>query len=188
MKYLFTFLLCLSAFVCSSQDSGVNIPIDDKGAAVFTEVVEVPGSTKDALYMAAIAWINKTYRSPKDVLQTGDKEGGVIIGRALTGGLTYKNVITNVEAGSFRYSFTIQVKDGKYKFTIDEIKYQSGKMMLREGADLGEAFPSNWSGTFADSKQGRREWQNMRKQASTSLLSTIAGLKESMSKGTASEW
>jgi hypothetical protein len=55
-------------------------------------------------------------------------------------------------------------------------------MLLNPGADLGEDFPSNWTGMIMKNKQTKREWRSFQKQVNTELVAIITDLKRSMSE------
>ena len=103
----------LISIICGAQQVDFGSIMSQKDGDVhFSEVVQVPNVTSNDLYMNAITWVNNTYASPKSVLQTNDKELGLITIKAIT------------NKGSFSYTkftMTIQVKDGRYKYDIYDI-------------------------------------------------------------------
>ena len=96
----------------------------EPGPLHFSEIVQVHEASKDQLYSAALAWFGHTYRSGKDVLQTQDREGGTIIGRAL---FRYEPVIfmgSDGIRGVDRYTITIELKDGRYRYTLADFTHE----------------------------------------------------------------
>ena len=159
----------------------IAIPVNAKGFAEYTEVVALDSVSKDVLYLNALNWVNKTYKSGRSVIQSTDKDGGMIIGNANSDGLVYNNIGVKSDAGYFSYTISIFCKDNRYKYVIDNITYNKGEMMLKSGADLGEAFPSNWTGLIGNNKQTRREWKKFQFQANNEFKLIIADLKATMS-------
>ena len=53
-------------------------PSEVKGA---TKVVEVPGASKDEIFVRASSWMAETFNSSKSVTQYSDKEAGIIKGK-----------------------------------------------------------------------------------------------------------
>ncbi|PVY43249.1 DUF4468 domain-containing protein [Pontibacter virosus] len=183
LRVLLTSLLLLVILSATAQ-----IPTTD-GRAHYSVVTTVDGMNKDELYLAALAWVNKTYNSGKTVTQTANQDGGMIIGKALSNRLLYNNMGMKKDAGHFAYTFTIQTKDGRYKVDIESITYEKGEMVLKPGADLAEDFPHNWTGLIGDNKQTRREWLSMQGQAHAYFTLLLEDLAAHMQKAKqASAW
>lgn len=158
----------------------VTIPINEKGSAEYTKVVSVETTSKSDLYINALEWMHKTYKSGKSVIQITDKDSGMIIGKAVSQSLTYNNMGIKKDGGYFTYTISIYCKDNKYKYAIDNIIYEKGEMMLTPGADLAEDFPHNWTGLIGKNKQTRREWKSFQKQADADFKAIIYSLKNHM--------
>jgi len=176
----FFFVIFIPSSFAQEQDS-VIIPKNDKGFAEYNEIIPVDSTTKNDLYISALEWMNKTYKSGKNVIQTTDKEGGMIIGKAVTQTLIYNNMGMKKDGGYFSYIISIYCKDNKYKFVIENITYNKGEMILNPGADMAEKFPYNWTGLIGNNKQTRREWKSFQRQADTELMIIIEDLKKYMS-------
>ena len=188
---IFFLLITLPSFqfVFGQEGDSVIIPSNDKGFAEYTEVVTIDSFSKSDLYLNALEWMNKTYKSGKNVIQTTDKDGGMIIGKAITQALTYNNMGAKVNAGYFSYNISIYCKDNKFKYLIDNILYIKGEMNLKSGADLSEKFPHNWTGFLLDNKQTRREWLKFQIIADIELKAIIDDLKKTLkSSRKRSEW
>ena len=71
-------------------------------------IVDVPGATKDELYVKASSWMVDTFESAPDVVEYTDKEAGIIKGKytIITPVCTFKGVVT------------IELKDGKAKIML----------------------------------------------------------------------
>lgn len=152
---------------------------DENGKGRMEIVVGHPGS-KEQIFVRAKEWVFKTYNSGKSVVQMEDKEAGVIVGEGVTERLTYKNGLITNDAGYFAYQITLNFKEGKYRCVIDKIKYKRGDMVLKEGADIAEDYPSNW-GDFGKG-QKEREWIKMKEQAINHLKLVFVSLQTFMSE------
>ena len=172
--------MILTSNTFGQKPDSVFIPTNDKGLGEYTEVIIVDSTSKDNLYINALEWVNKTYKSGKSVIQTTDKEGGMIIGKANTQNLVYNNMGIKNDGGYFSYNISIYCKNNRYKYVFDNITYNKGEMVLSPGADLAETFPYNWTGLIGKNKQTRREWKSFQRQADTEFKLIIGDLKVSM--------
>lgn len=170
------FLLCALNLFAQAQEFP-SIPKNDKGHAEYSGIIQVDSTLKSDLFLSSLEWVNKTYKSGKSVIQTTDKEGGLIIGKGVSQMLIYNNGGFKKDGGYFSYTFSIFCKDNRLKYIIDNITYNKGEMVLSAGADLGEDFPHNWTGLIGNNKQTRREWKSFQKQADAEFSIIIANLK-----------
>lgn len=82
INYLFlTALLVLPTNLYSQEEESFfkKILSMEDGVVHFTEVVKVEGVSADDLYTNALTWISKQFNNPKSVIQTQEKEAGLII-------------------------------------------------------------------------------------------------------------
>ena len=83
-----------------------------------SEVVKVPGATKDELFARAQSWLIRTY-SPDDApIQRADRDAGVIAG---SGTYAYKGGPTI--SGEIWHTISIQVRDGQYRYTFSDFYF-----------------------------------------------------------------
>jgi len=96
------------------------VPVDeDTKLITYQGVVEVDG-IKDTLYNRASHWVNMHYENPQSVFITRDVNGGKVVGKHrirmvdtdVDGNVLNSNTIVN-------YKFTIECKDGRYRYTFD---------------------------------------------------------------------
>lgn len=175
--YIFPLFILFAIPAFSQVQDSVAIPKNGIGLAEYSDVIAVDSISKNDLFVSALEWMNKTYKSGKNVIQTADKEGGMIIGKAITQTLIYNNMGIKNDGGYFSYIISIYVKDNKYKYVIENITYNKGEMLLTPGADLAENFPHNWTGLIGKNKQTRREWKSFQKQADKEFRILIEDLK-----------
>lgn len=166
MKYIIL-TLCLLASVSSyAQSSDFN----------YNEVVEVPNTSKNELYARAMAWINEAFVSSKAVIQSQDKEEGTIYGTArfiLEDRKDFKSEVN--------YSFRIDVKDNKFRYTFKDYTYK-------------DEYPEHSRGPMAltmedpDTKRmTKKYWEKTKASALPKTKNQIASLVQAMNKKT-SDW
>lgn len=154
-KILFVIAASFLSAICGAQqvDFG-SIMTNKDGDIHFSEVVQVPNSTANDLYFNAISWVNDTYNSPKTVIQTNDKELGLITIKAIT------------NKGSFSYTkftMTIQVKDGRYKYDIYDI-------VIKMSGEYTAGMPDKTYQTLMD--EGL-DWKASAQKAFGNIVSTL---------------
>lgn len=174
MKTLFSLSLMLLTGVCLFAQKPA-VPLDETTKkAIYTEVVKVEGASQADLYSRALAWFKTYFPNPTSVIKTQDPATGVVSGqhgiylfKTLDGGEKHK-------AGQVRYTVEVQVKDGRYKFTIEDIfKLESPKVYLEEWLD--ESHPD---------KTNRFDYAT---QVDTTMKELITKLKAAMQAGKEAE-
>jgi hypothetical protein len=117
--FLLVCLLLPATLLLQAQDNPV--PRDSEtGKIKFQEVVEEPG-TQEELFNRSINWLNNYYRDPVRVTSVRDKATGKIIGKhtiRITQGLEDGTV---KEVAFVFYEFTIEVREGRYRYTISDL-------------------------------------------------------------------
>lgn len=131
--FLIAILLLSFQGISFAQDTVPNLPVDEKtGLITYREVVEVEGLKSD-LFNRAVYWINEYYKNPTDVTRVRDAESGEIKG-------LHRFKITNndeegnrSDAGLVQYSFTIELKENRYRYTLTEFVFrQSSKIPVEK--------------------------------------------------------
>lgn len=123
MKKLIFIIFILFPFVSFSQISMEllknNFPISD-GKVVYQEVVNLTTPITDSeIYKKARLWMVDTFYSSKDVLQVEDKENATLIAKG------FLNIAHNDGVlGKDWFTLKIEAKDGKYRYTIYDIRYE----------------------------------------------------------------
>lgn len=129
MRNALLILLALLPLLASAQDVFMGIPRDSaSGRIAYTAIVQVPGASKNELYVRAKAWAANAFRSAKDVLQMDDKEAGVLIGKTV-----YRSdfvVFTSVSPNYVQHTVKIEVKDGRYRYTFNDFHLVESSGML----------------------------------------------------------
>ena len=119
MKWPLVLLATLgcAAFVYAGEEVQP-FPRDAGGDARFQEVVQVEGATAAQLYGRAKLWAAKAFSSAKDVVQLDDSSGGRLV---LKG--SDEETFGLGDHVWFHFTLTVEVKDGRYRWTIDQLQY-----------------------------------------------------------------
>lgn len=86
-------------------------------------IIDVPGLSKDHIYNGTKIWIADTFRSTKAVIESDDKDAGLLIGKGI---ISYPcNGIECLGTGDYKISFTmrIDIKDQKFRITYSNINF-----------------------------------------------------------------
>jgi len=130
MKKVF-FLLALLLGLGSKTVMAQNLPPYDTALKkiIYTEVVQVPGASKDLLYDRAIRTLGEMYHYANDKFAEKDKANGKIVFNG------YTRVIYKIDNGTnmtdpdlIKYKFTLWFKDGKYKYEITDFIINRGNV------------------------------------------------------------
>jgi hypothetical protein len=119
MKTAFTgiCIFLLSFATVKAQNAEIVLPIDpDTRLITYKEVVNVPGTPAE-LFNRAIESINKLYKNPADATKVRNPATGLIeiIHRFE---ITKEDKGVTLIAGIIDYSMKIELKDGRYRYTI----------------------------------------------------------------------
>ncbi|MBR9860232.1 DUF4468 domain-containing protein [bacterium] len=118
LRLLGTTFLFVSIFSFAQE---TQIPTNEKtGLAEYTEVITVTGASAGDLYARALLWLDDFYPNPHGVVQS--KDSAVRI----TGRHQFRLSLTDKKgnespAGFVTYNFTMEFKDGKFRYVIDNI-------------------------------------------------------------------
>ena len=152
-----------------------DLPID-QGKIVFTEVVQCDSAvTSDLIYSSLKEWFIKTYKSANDVLQLDTPNK--LIGKAFD--------VINVQSGNvlvkqkLHYTITISIKDGKYKYEITDLMFQTypSTMIPNPPKNAAELYFPN--GIVMKDKKGKPValYADMKTKTLASMNSLISSLK-----------
>lgn len=162
----------ISLFILNyAAKAQASLPIDEKtGKTVYTEVVQVEGANQTELYDRALNWANTYFPNPGSIIKEKDAVNGKISGQhGLYIFKTLKDQEQPFKVGQVKYSFDIKVKDGRYKYQVDDIfKYASPKVYIEE-----------WLDEKSSDKEANLGYL---KQVDTQIKELIAKLKEAMGK------
>ncbi|MGD0710679.1 MAG: DUF4468 domain-containing protein [Bacteroidales bacterium] len=129
-KRILTFIISSFTVAAIAQTTSTTttpkLPIDSVTKKItYTEVVQQKG-TKDTLYNRAIHWCNIFFKNAQDVTKVRDKESGKVegISRFKVYNAPLKDG-TKTDGGIVSFTFTIENKDNKYRYTITKFNMKS---------------------------------------------------------------
>ncbi len=171
MKRFLSLLLVISCVSLYAQEEEEVIPLS------FSEVVRVDDVPADKLFSRGRAWFATTYKDSKSVLQMA--EDRKLIGKAaesfnLDGGFALGNIAVRVS-----YDISVECRDGRYKYVIDNIVARSQSGWANFGL-LTTA--ENYKEKGAGAKTLNRLWQELKGTFSTFQMVLSTSLKEAMVK------
>lgn len=97
--------------------------LDDNGNVTVVKVVEAPGMSKDEIYNRALNYFVYNYGSGKSVIQTQDKENGLVVGKGIYNDVHVgiSLVTTSVDAW---HILRVDVKDGRARVIVTLTQYE----------------------------------------------------------------
>lgn len=115
------FLLLLISINSLGQDEDAELPKFDKnqpvplpvvdGKVLYTGIIKADSVSKTELYNRAKTFFVKSYKSANDVIQLDDKESGQLVIKG----------IFKVSSLSIRHTFSVGVKEGKYRYELGSL-------------------------------------------------------------------
>jgi len=160
-------ILMLSTNCTLGQTTG--LPVDEKTNLItYQEVVKEDGN-KEQFFIRAIGWINKFYKNPMDVTKTRQAESGLIKGLHR---FKIENTDENgikTDAGTIQYRFTLNFKEGRYRYTLTEfVLRQSSKVPVEKWLNDSnpqkrsylkqiDAFAQSWIESFKEGMKPKVE-------------------------------
>lgn len=104
----------------SEQESDPIVPVDEvTGMIIYRDVIETEGS-KEELFNRAISWISDNYKNAASVTSRRDFESGIIEGDHRFKIYSTTEDSTSVELGTILYNFTLEFKNGRYRYTYTD--------------------------------------------------------------------
>lgn len=92
----------------------------------YTEVVQVPGASKDLLFDRAMRALPKMYKEVEKKIQEKDKESGkILISTKTRTSLKDKSGVMRPDI-YINYKFSLNFKEGKYKYDFYDVHYDEG--------------------------------------------------------------
>lgn len=179
MKQLsLTVLLLGLASMAFSQKQTVD---PDTKLITYSEVIEVPNVTKDELFLRANTWLSRAFKSAKAVIDFQDKEAGKIIAKGNVSAIIKVPLVGKQEAGIINLTITIQTKDGKYKYTVDNLQHSKPLGTPGTWASIGPLEQEKAkAGMMVRPSQG--EWKDLKEDTFKTIEGMVEDLKKSMGK------
>lgn len=124
MQKLLIFFFLLTTVQLNAQEETQKFEIDpETGKIKFQAVVEEEG-TQEQLFNRCIYFINDFYKDPVRVTTIRDLTSGKIEGNYRFRIYTTEKG-TQVDAGLINYNFIIEMKDGKYRYSVTDMYLKS---------------------------------------------------------------
>jgi hypothetical protein len=116
-------------------------------------VVTVTGADKNELFKRLDHWFNTYFKNPASVIETKDEATGTINGKHRVD-LYTKHPAGGVEVkkGLEYFTITVGVKDGKYRYTINDIFHHANPKVYIEAwlTDKADANHKYWTSQTHD--------------------------------------
>ena len=136
--------------------------------------------TSKELFYRAKQWLVKTYVSAKNVTQMEDIEQGTLMVKAIIP--VYTTFAVKAKLGAVSYTFTISVKDNRYRYVISDLWHDTlyntepGSAINTPG-DLTLEKPGGGIYTM-----GIKNWNGIKIQTKEYIDTLIKSLQENMTK------
>lgn len=176
----FIFLFFLVRLSCAQAQ---DMPVDPTTNLItYSEVIEAGGISKADLYVRAGTWFTRTFKSSKSVLELQDKEAGKLIGKGGLPVFIKTPLVGTVDAGTVMATITVLCKDGKYKYTIDNLRHERpyGKYSDQwvDAGSLEQEKPK----VGMMGRPSKKEWNDIKASVDKEIKTMIIDLKKSMAK------
>lgn len=165
IKNLSVIILIVIPLFSIAQIEKLEIPVESEtGQIKFTEVVDEEG-TKDELFNRCIYWLNDFYKDPTRVTTIRDVPTGKIVGRHQFR-IYYDEEGVKKIGGMVKYTFTIEFKDNKYRYTINELllKSQTNLPVEKWLNKDDPAYDPRWDGYLQQIAEYVQEWSSSLKE------------------------
>lgn len=178
MKYLISFFLVGLPFM-SLYSQGfkgtIDLPRNDKGLIEYSSVIQMDTCSAEILYSRAKLFIANYFNSAPDVTKLEDASSHTLVVKALFPRI-YTNPFNKAHGGNVKFQFTIQCKNGRYKYAINNLVHSdinaNGNF---SGGDLENEKPL--CGTFF---MTRKIWYKIKAESDQYANQMISNLKTTM--------
>ena len=125
-----------------------DLKLDKNESLSYQQVIEVPGKTKQQLYVALNYWVTATFKD-KQAITLNDKDAGCIIISSPIEGIADHTGTLNRYVVSITPVIKIDIKEGRVRVTYTVQNY-----------DILKAEAAGWIGGILDNSENRTERQN----------------------------
>lgn len=136
LRSLFVATILGFPFALPAQEAVPAMPVNSETNLIsYQEVIMVDGLQKE-LFNRAIEWINVNYKNPADVTKVRNPESGLIeiFHRFFLDRIDNKG--NKVPAGIVVYTLRIEMKDGRFRYTITDMSLkQSSRYPIERWLD-----------------------------------------------------
>lgn len=163
MKWILILTVMFSGIQLNAQvKEDLFIPVDTVTNTIkFRGIVEEEGEQYE-LFKRSIYWLNNTYKDPVRVTSVRDKETGKIIGRHRFRIYYWDDDSIKHIGGMINYTFTVEMKDNRYRYTIDEIVLKSKtNLPVEKWLDKDDpGYDPRWDGYLRQIADFVNNWSN----------------------------
>ncbi|HRY98043.1 MAG TPA: DUF4468 domain-containing protein [Bacteroidales bacterium] len=164
LSFILALMLTTSAL---AQEEGPVVPVNAEGMIMYRAVVEQPGPA-DSLYLRSIGWLNSEFSNPWDVSRERRREDGILSGTARMTLMGTNTDGSSKQLGLVEYTFTIESKDGRYRYTFtDFLLKQTSRFPLERWLDTKDPL-------YTEAAKGQL------RQVNEHILARIESLKKGM--------
>lgn len=123
------------------------LPLNERHLIDFTQVVEVPGASKNELYARGKVWFANTFQSARNAIQADDKEAGVLIGKGWQPSY-YTTANGGVVPFQLWYTVRFAFKEGRYRYSLTDFLVSDYSAYTPSPVEAeGPAFATKGNGT-----------------------------------------
>ncbi len=173
------FCICTLSAFCQTM------PIDaTTGLITYTGIVNCDSSNQKDIYYAAQLWALNAFGTGKPVAQFNNTEKSTVVFKPGIPVHTEGGVL----AGNVFYTFTIECKDGKYRYTLTDFKHQ----MIPETNNCDGGNLENETYTCPQLIMNKKSfWAGIKIQTNDNVAALIANMKAGIANtlhGKKSDW
>jgi len=115
-----------------------NLPLAKDGMVTYEGVVELEEMPKGLLYANAKSWFGTYYMSPR-VIKSEDPMEGTIHAKSMFS--VFKEPASTVKAGVINYTLHLMIIEGKYKYSITDLRHTDKTEKIGSGGKLERVEP-----------------------------------------------
>jgi len=181
--------LLLIIWLITSRVLYAQLPMNEQGNVVYSDVVQSEEKSKSELYENAKFWIVSTLKSGDNMVELDGTNSDQIVG---TGNLLLNDVLTGWDKRdkttqtSLNFKFIVFCKDGRYKYEISNflLSYKDGNRMFIE-TGLEKIKPP----LYMKKEQHTSVFEtNMKSAINSSINDLISNFKQSMQNVKKDDW
>lgn len=131
------------------------LTLDKNNSLTYTEIIEVPGKSKDQLYLLLNYWYTSMFNDANSVIQYNDKEAGCIIGSGYVSDIAEHSAGMNAYIISIRPIIKTDIKDAKVRVTYTVQAYDVIRVV---GGGMTSAILSGMAGSPNYTSTYREAW------------------------------
>jgi hypothetical protein len=133
MKFYIAAIITSLFMHVSGYSQSNALPVDEKTQLITYQEVVTEEGNKEVFYIRAVEWINQYYKNPMDVTKTRQAESGLIKGVHRFRIENTNEDGSKTDAGTIQYDFTLDFKEGRYRYTLTEFALrQSSKVPVEK--------------------------------------------------------